>query len=256
MHYHCKNITINSNYLNKAVNIIIALPPHYSAQQSYSTYLAFDGKDLINNPNQNILTNNNSNKIIIGISCDDNIERFNYWSTYHNQEIVAPMQKSYPDLVGSNNYLGGNGVNFINFISQELLPLIKDQESINIKDLNLLGCSMGAYFSLQMLYLSNLTFTKAILFSPSIWFNDEIINDLKTKPINNNQNLIVNLWVGLKEPKLFEKVIKIDYYQDSLQVKNALATKDNITVNFSVDNNGAHGFKWWIEYLNNHSEWW
>ncbi|MBE4703873.1 alpha/beta hydrolase-fold protein [Spiroplasma platyhelix] len=249
MNYILEDITLKNQTIN------LAVPKDFNSTQKYSLYLVFDGQQLLTNSESNILANNQTNKIFIGLNSSNDATRFNNLAAYHNRTVKSLMTKYFPELKDiTNDYLGGQGQATINFITKDLLPWLTSQKSIQIADLNLLGCSMGAYLSLQMLYLSNLTFKKAYLFSASIWFNEAILNDLKTKALNNNSSLTVNLWVGLKEPKSFEKTIATNYYQDALNVKSILTSHQQIKVNFFVEKNGAHGFKWWINFLNNHQE--
>lgn len=251
MNYNLETITIKNQIIN------LALPKDFNVTEKYSLYLVFDGKELLTNKETNILNNNKSNKIFIGLNSPNDASRFNDFATYKNKIIKSLMIRRFPELeMETNDYLGGNGQEYLDFIINDLFDWIINVKKINIIDLNILGCSMGAYFSLQLLYLSNLTFKKAYLFSPSIWFNDAILDDLKNKKLNENNNLIVNLWVGLKEPKLFEKKIPINYYQDALNVKKILEVHEKIKVNFFVEEQGSHGFKWWIKFINENQDLW
>lgn len=250
MNYNLETIKLNNQIIN------LAVPKNFNFAQVYSLYLVFDGSDLLSNPNLNILSIPN-NKVFIGLNSTNNAIRFNNLSTFYNTDVKKALEKYFPELKNSqNNYLGGQGREYLNFIENDLLPWIVNSKKIKISDLNLLGCSMGAYFSLQLLYLSNLSFKKAYLFSPSIWFNKKILNDLQTKTLNKAKSLIVNLWVGLKEPKLFEKIIPTNYYQEARAVETILKSHQKIKVNFFVDETGTHSFKSWINFINNHQDLW
>lgn len=249
MNYNVETLTLKQQTIN------LALPKNFNFNQSYSVYLVFDGAQLLTNSNHNILSSNITNKIFVGLNSINDAIRFNNLTTYCNKTVKSLMTKYFPELKDNkNDYLGGQGQGTIDFISNELLSWLTKEKNIQISDLNLLGCSMGAYFSLQMLYLSNLVFKNVCIFSPSIWFNDHILKDLKLKALNHTKPLNVNLWVGLKEPKLFEKTIPTNYYQDALNTQANLLTHQQIKVNFFADATGAHGFKWWINFLNNHQE--
>ncbi|WP_339043297.1 alpha/beta hydrolase-fold protein [Spiroplasma endosymbiont of Apeira syringaria] len=248
--YDVKVDNIKSKFLNINKDIIIALPSIYDQNIAYEVYLVFDGKDMLLNSNSNILFENNSNCIFIGIGSTNNMTRFNDLATYTNDDVKILMTKYFPELKKSNiDFLGGNGKNYLEFIINEVIPFVIKKFNLKIKNLNAIGCSLGAYFCLQMLYLSKLQFTKLLLFSPAIWFNSQIIEDLKTKVLNNNQPLIVELWVGKKEPKFFEGKLVTNYESNTIELKKIL-TNRKITTNLVIDENGAHGFKWWIKYIN------
>lgn len=250
MNYNLENFSLNDQLIN------LALPKDFNNTKQYSLYLVFDGNELLTNQETNILTNNNTNKIYVGINNPNDVIRFNNFSTYHNQLVKNLMIRRFPELKNSKtDYLGGNGQNTINFIINDLLPWLKNIKKIQIIDLNLLGCSMGAYFSLQLLYLSTLKFKKVYLFSPSIWFNKNILDDLQKNKLNQNIPLTVNLWVGLKEPTMFEKQILTNYLQDTKIVK-AILQSHKFEVNFFIEETGSHGFKWWINFINNHPKLW
>lgn len=247
MNYNLETITLKNQTIN------LAMPKNFSASQKYRVYFVFDGQQLLANPETNILSNAN-NIIFVGLNNLNDAARFNNLSTFVNHEVKPLMTKYFPELENNeNNYLGGQAQATIDFIEVDLLPWLQQEKKIEYHDLNLLGCSMGAYFSLQMLYLSKLIFKTVYLLSPSIWFNQDILEDLKTQTLNHQQKLNVNLWVGLKEAKLFEKVIATNYYQDALLVKEVLETQQ-LQVKFFVDANGSHGFKWWINFINHHPE--
>lgn len=251
MNHIVETILLNNQEIN------LALPKNFNATKTYNLYLVFDGRELLTNWQTNILTNNNTNNIYVGINNPNDVIRFNAFSTYQNQPVKQLMIRRFPELKAEKqSYLGGAGKKTINFIANQLLPWLSTQKNIQINDLNLLGCSMGAYFSLQLLYLSNLKFKKAYLFSPSIWFNQNILTDLKKAQLNQNTPLIINLWVGLKEPKLFEKSIATNYVADAKIVKEILEIDQKNQVNFIIEENGSHGFKWWINFINNHQELW
>ena len=67
-----------------------------------------------------------------------------------------------------------------------------------------------------MLYLSKLQFTKLLLFSPAIWFNLQIIEDLKNKVLNNNQPLTVWIMGRKKEPKFFDGKLITNYENNTI----------------------------------------
>lgn len=247
--YRIKIVPFVSNILNTNKDIIIVLPTNFNENCKYDIYLVFDGKELILNNEKNILTNN-SNKIFIGISSTNNFFRFNDLSSYHNEAVKNLMTKHFPQLNNINiTTLGGNGINYASFITNEVIPFLVTDFKIKFKTLNAIGCSMGAYFCLQMLYLTNLQFKKMILFSPAIWFNKTIMEDLTTKILNNNYPLTIILWVGKKEPKFFAGKLLTNYENNTIALQKNLINK-NITTNIIIDSNGSHGFKWWINYMN------
>lgn len=167
--YDVKINNINSKFLNVSKDIIIALPSIFKQNIAYEVYLVFDGKDMLLNSNSNILFENKSNCVFIGISSTNNMTRFNDLSTYTNDDVKIVMTKYFPELSRSNvSFLGGNGENYLAFVTNEVLPFVINNFKLKIKTLSAIGCSLGAYFCLQMLYLSKLQFTKMLLFSPAI----------------------------------------------------------------------------------------
>lgn len=247
--YQIQIISYNSKILNMNKDIIIALPHNFEETKSYITYLVFYGKELLLN-DYNILNNNNIDCVYIGISSTNNMTRFNDLTTYNNSEIKTLMAKYFPILDSSNiNSLGGDGLNYLAFIENEVLTLLTNKFKLKITSLNTIGCSLGAYFCLQMLYCSSLTFKTMILLSPAIWFNQQIINDLTIKTLNKKQPITIKLWVGKKEPKFFEGKIKTNYESNAIKLKELLLSR-NISTTIMIDDNGSHGFKWWINYLN------
>lgn len=120
--YDVKVDNIKSKFLNINKDIIIALPSIYDQNIAYEVYLVFDGKDMLLNSNSNILFENNSNCIFIGIGSTNNMTRFNDLATYTNDDVKILMTKYFPELKKSNiDFLGGNGKNYLEFIINEHL---------------------------------------------------------------------------------------------------------------------------------------
>lgn len=78
--YQIQVISYTSKILNMNEDIIIALPHNFEETKGYITYLVFDSKELLLN-DHNILTNNNSNCVYIGITSTNNMTRFNEFNS-------------------------------------------------------------------------------------------------------------------------------------------------------------------------------
>ncbi|WP_338977372.1 hypothetical protein [Spiroplasma endosymbiont of Panzeria rudis] len=96
--YDVKVDNIKSKFLNINKDIIIALPSIYDQNIAYEVYLVFDGKDMLLNSNSNILFENNSNCIFIGIGSTNNMTRFNDLATYTNDDVKILMTKYFLEL--------------------------------------------------------------------------------------------------------------------------------------------------------------
>ncbi|SDS41264.1 Predicted hydrolase of the alpha/beta superfamily [Gillisia sp. Hel1_33_143] len=84
-----------------------------------------------------------------------------------------------------HKYHGGNANSYLNFLTQTLKPKIDStyRTKIDSKNTFVGGSSLGGLFSYYALLKQPDIFSKALVFSPSFWFSDEI------KPFTDNTEL-------------------------------------------------------------------
>lgn len=95
----------------------------------------------------------------------------------------------------------GGSSNFIAFIQKELQPFIEKNYKTNSTK-TLIGQSLGGLLATEILFRNPGLFTRYVIVSPSLWWNNESL--LQIKPFIDKDNLaIINIAVG-NEGKIME----------------------------------------------------
>ena len=91
----------------------------------------------------------------------------------------------------------GNGPNFLAFLKKEVIPLIESKYRTANNERTLIGSSMGGLFTLYALFHETSLFSRYVLTSPAIgWDNSSIYAAESTYAANNTQ-LPVKLFMGI-----------------------------------------------------------
>ncbi len=155
--------------------------------------------------------------IVVGIS---NLDR--------KRDLTYPTKnekdkKEYPTTGGS--------AKFIDFIEQELQPLINNEYRTNsIK--TIIGQSLGGLLATEILFKKPNLFDNYIIVSPSLWWDDESL--IKHTPVIYNTKKSIYIGVG-KEGPIMEKVAK-ELYQ---KLKATSSQNTSLFYNFFKEQN--HG---------------
>ncbi|NMM48077.1 alpha/beta hydrolase [Marinigracilibium pacificum] len=225
--------SLSNQYIKGKRGLIIALPNSYfeNPAKHYPVIYMMDGQNLFDaetsyagewNADSTLLASG-SQLIIVGID-NGSAQRINdYTPREHNE------------------YGGGNGKNFLKFIIETVKPLI-DTQLRTIPDRNhtyIGGSSLGGLISIYALMNFEETFSKGIIFSPSFWFDDLIMGELKEW--NPKHKISLYLLVGGKEGESMVPDTELAY--------SILKTKKKIRSKQITDINGEHNERFWSKYL-------
>ena len=96
---------------------------------------------------------------------------------------------------------GGRAEDFINFINNEVKPLINKTYNVNKYNQTLVGHSFGGLFCLYVLFNHSDSFNRYVIASPSLWWDNSVMFKLEEKYAGTHTNLAkkVFLSVGSKE---------------------------------------------------------
>ncbi|CAM4245517.1 alpha/beta hydrolase [Pseudoalteromonas byunsanensis] len=193
-------LTFNSKVLKQTRSVNIYLPPSYTQnkQQTYPIIYLLDGskdEDFIhiaglvqfaNFPWLNILPET----IVVGI---ENVDRKHDFTTPSDNALD---QKELPTH--------GGAMRFIDFISKELQPMIKQQYRVN-ETSTLIGQSLGGLLATEILYNHSALFDHYVIISPSLWWNDEALLSQEFNP----PHLPKSVYIGVgKEGEQMERIAK------------------------------------------------
>ncbi|HEY5390504.1 MAG TPA: alpha/beta hydrolase-fold protein, partial [Hanamia sp.] len=192
-----KIVTISSKILNEKRILNIYLPKGYVENDTtrYPVIYLLDGSadedfihiaglvQFLNFPWVNILPKS----ILVGIANVDRKRDFTFPTSVEEDKKESPTS--------------GGSSNFISFIQKELQPFIEKNYKTNSTK-TLIGQSLGGLLATEILFKNPGLFTRYIIVSPSLWWNDESL--LQIRPLMDKDNsALVNITVG-NEGKIME----------------------------------------------------
>ncbi|HIC32171.1 MAG TPA: alpha/beta hydrolase [Flavobacteriaceae bacterium] len=222
-----KTITVNSKILNENRKLNIYLPATYQADslKTYPVIYLLDGSK-----NEDFIhisgivqfgsfswINMLPKSIVVGIANVDRKRDFTYPS---KNELD---QKEFPS--------SGKSEKFISFIESELQPYINSKFRTT-KEKTIIGQSLGGLLATEILFKKPDIFDNYIIVSPSLWWDDEDL--LNIKPINYCTNKSIYIAVG-KEGEVMERIAK------QLYKKLNSDKKENTKLFFNFSENKTHG---------------
>ncbi len=156
------NYSIASQFLDRDVKVDLYFPPPTVDASNLSLLLINDGQDLVTMQFEEILDDLYESKAIndlfcVGIHCSK--DRKNEYGT-----------AKYLDYKGR----GAKAALYNRFVLEELMPFIRSTLSINsFKEKCFAGFSLGGLCALDMVWNHPLEFSKAGVFSGSLWWRDK-----------------------------------------------------------------------------------
>ena len=95
--------------------------------------------------------------------------------------------------------LGGGGLAFYQFLTEELLPTIEDRYGADPNHRTIMGHSLGGYFVLFQLfeYRSAPLFQHIVALSPALWWSDLEILEMEEQVAESQSSLPFTLYLGI-----------------------------------------------------------
>lgn len=195
-----QQLTLESKILNQERVINVYLPTSYSpdSTKKYPVIYLLDGsmnEDLIHVSG---ITQFLSfpwfdfmpEAIVVGISNVDRKHDFTFPTT------IEKDKKAFPTTGGSQK--------FIEFLEKELQPMIENQFPVS-EDKTIIGQSLGGLLASEILIKNPEMFTRYIIISPSLWWNDLSLLNENFKKSDSIQTVFIG--VG-KEGKVMQSSAK------------------------------------------------
>lgn len=156
------------------------------------------------------------NSIIVGIANVDRKRDFTFPTT------IEEDKKNYPTTGGSKK--------FINFIENELQPYIQNKYRTNLSK-TIIGQSLGGLLSTEILLKKPKLFNKYIIVSPSLWWDNGSLLNLKPAPITSFTEIYIGVGKEGLTPTEIPRVMEVDANLLAEKIKNL----DNKNVNIYFD---------------------
>lgn len=214
--------------------IYVALPGSYNyTSQTYPVVVMLDAYSSFGTMVQmtRLLAFNKElpDLIIVGISSEGGSKEFNYnrMRDFTPTELKSEREKQLIPV-------SGGGEKFLNFIKDELLPMVESKYRINKEDKTLVGHSLGGLFVFFTLFEEPKLFNKYVAISPALMLGDEYM--LKKEKLfgekSKELNASVYTNVGSLEDSIFknswERLISSikDRSYNGLKLKAEVADKE------------------------------
>ncbi len=185
---------IKSSVLQENRTIWVGLPTNYHKDSSYAVVYVLDAEhrfELSYTLTKELFENQGTipEVIVVGIPHIDRFHRIN--DLTFTDSKVDPKGKV--DTIGYYNSSNtGNGLLFLQFLENEVLPFVNKEYSSNGFN-TLMGHSIGGYFCAYILPIQK-SFSAFQIYDPSIWYNDgdAIKHIQKELDANSESNIFIS----------------------------------------------------------------
>lgn len=205
---------LSSSHVSQEFSIAIGLPDTYSeSDEAYPVLYVLDGNTLFGIVTETIhlldFLNELHKMIVVGIGYPG-ISTFKSTMGFRTRDFT-PTENSWYEteyksfVPDAPEYVGeGGAAQFLQFIGEELMPLINTKYRTISDDNSLMGFSFSGLFALYTLFSQPGMFKRYLICSPSVWWHDDTILSLEKNFAENNSDLAawVFMSVGGKEPEM------------------------------------------------------
>ena len=155
--------------------------------------------------------------IIVGIATVDRRRDFTFSTT------IESDKKRYPTT--------GHSEKFINFIENELQPFIQKKYKTNSSK-TIIGQSLGGLLATEILFNKPTLFDKYIIISPSLWWDNGSVLNLKSEtPLKNSTDIYIGVGKEGLTPTEIPRVMEVD----ANLLADKIKSKKNKNVNVYFD---------------------
>lgn len=224
---------------NRKIWIYLPLDYEQNTQRRYPVLYLHDGQNLFDNliapfGEWNIdetLNTHNASLIVVGINHGDSL-RLNEYSPYKNAQ-----------------YGGGEGYQYLDFIVKELKPFVdKNYRTMpDAEHTGIGGSSMGGLISFCAILKYPHVFGKALVFSPSFWFSEDLFKDVEKN--NFSKKTKIYMLMGGKEG---EEMVTNSNKIDELLKKKGLEPKNYL---YKLSPEGNHNEAFWSKEFPDAFQW-
>lgn len=196
---------IKSKVLKEKRSVWVGLPKNYNKDSSYAVVYVLDAEDrfeLTYSLTKELFEHQNAipELIVVGIPNTDKLRRL-YDLTFTDSKLNATGKK---DTIGYfSPSLTGNGLSFLKFLENEVLPFVNKQYSTNGFN-TLMGHSIGGYFCAYILPFQK-SFAAFQIYDASIWYNDgDVLKHLqKNLDYNCKSKVFISKGTAFDGPRKF-----------------------------------------------------
>lgn len=147
------------------------------------------------------------------------------YPVYHFMETLELRQRDYTPTVdqkmaaqtastqpGSEPYEMGGAATFLQFFQAELLPFMMTNYRIDATDRGIVGVSLGGLFALYTLFHQPDLFSRYIIISPSLWWDNQVVFAYEDKLATTRNELKARVFMSagsLESEDIKDNVIRL-----------------------------------------------
>lgn len=235
-----EEFSIESKNLNRNVKIWVYLPQDYlqaekklpilymhDGQNLFDDKLAFAGEWHVDESLDSIYQKTGKQLVVVGIE-NGGEKRLDELTPYPNEK-----------------YGGGKADTYLKFITDELMPQIQQKYNVSdeAKNTGMTGSSLGGLITFYAAYKHADKFSKFGVYSPSLWFSEDIFALAKSQNLPNATRML--MMIGEKEQDEHLNVQKME----------KVLEKQNIQLKTEIHPDGEHNEGFWSSEFKDDVEW-
>ncbi|WP_034759775.1 alpha/beta hydrolase [Rossellomorea vietnamensis] len=221
-----EHFEVNITPFNRKRKVRVYLPDDYHEMENkrYKVLYMHDGQNLYRDEDAGYgmawrigeyLDKEKMDLIVVGIDCNDGLKRLDEYGPWESTEMTDVFS-------ADRTSIGGEGKEYIEFIVNELKPLIDRTYRTNPEETSMAGSSMGGLISTYAACMYPHIFRKAASISSAYWFNQLEIEDLiKESDLSQVERFYMD--IGTKENT--ETIDDLTYIDSSRDVYRILKEK-------------------------------
>jgi len=202
-------VKIRSRYVDQEFEISISLPPSYSKTKNYPVLYLLDSNWFFT--------------IVTGIV--KHLNTFGFWDKIRLPDMIIvgigyPAEGTDAITFRSRDYTpvedneffqkmlvpggadpnfrpnSGGAPEFLQFISEELMPYIESNYRVDLNDKTIAGHSYGGLFPSYVLFTKPDMFDRYVICSPSLWYKDGVVFDYEEEYSKKHDELPVRVFIS------------------------------------------------------------
>lgn len=185
---NAQQFTLKSQTNGREYHVFMTVPQVAAPPEGFPVIYSVDGNAMFPQiaATANLLRMNNR-AVFVGIGYPGD-GQFNTERRYFDLTPLTPDDTVRASgRTGALRETGGNDL-FLEFIENELKPLIESRTSINRQKQTLFGHSLGGLFTLHVLFNQPQAFQNYAAAAPSVWWNNQSILEEKKAFLEKHQN--------------------------------------------------------------------
>lgn len=136
-----------------------------------------------------------SREIIVGIDfADEDGNPIDSFSAY-TRDLTPTPDEDWPQVAFGGT--GGHADDFLRFLEESVKPFIDENYSVHPKDRTLVGHSFGGLFALHVLLTKSDAFSRYLIASPSLWWDDSVIFRSEENYAETHTNMDKNVFISV-----------------------------------------------------------